>query len=231
MKYMGSKNRIAKELIEIMTSDRTSGQCWVEPFVGGGNMIDKIEGYRIGSDTNRYAIEALVSIRDSIGNLPRTNQEFTEADYKRLRASDDYEHKGYAAFAFSYSGKFMGGWARDSKGERDYVAEAYRNAVKQSKLLQGVELYNLDYDVLVIPPNSIIYCDPPYIGTTGYKVKFDHTKFWRWAIERALQGHKVYVSEYEAPSAFKCIWEKSQTSSLTQNTGSKRATEKLFTLK
>ena len=43
MVYMGSKNRIAKELIPIITKDLKPNQWYVEPFVGGANMIDKIE--------------------------------------------------------------------------------------------------------------------------------------------------------------------------------------------
>jgi len=44
MKYMGSKNRIAKHLLPIMLAERKPDQWWVEPFVGGANMIDKVEG-------------------------------------------------------------------------------------------------------------------------------------------------------------------------------------------
>lgn len=39
MKYMGSKNRIAKEILPIMLEHRTEDMTWVEPMVGGGNMI------------------------------------------------------------------------------------------------------------------------------------------------------------------------------------------------
>ena len=35
MKYMGSKNRIAKYILPIMLKDRKPNQYWVEPFVGG----------------------------------------------------------------------------------------------------------------------------------------------------------------------------------------------------
>lgn len=41
MKYMGSKNRLAKEIMPIMLKERGQ-RTWVEPFVGGGNMIDKV---------------------------------------------------------------------------------------------------------------------------------------------------------------------------------------------
>ena len=57
MKYMGSKNRFAKELLPIILKDRTKGQYYVEPFAGGMNMIDKVEGNRIANDIHTELIE------------------------------------------------------------------------------------------------------------------------------------------------------------------------------
>lgn len=230
MKYMGSKNRIANEILPIMLKDR-GNRTWVEPFVGGGNMIDKVDGNRIGADVNPYVIQALISIRDHIDELPKNNKEFTEEDYKLLRKSDDYKHKGYAGFAFSYGGKWLGGWRRDKIGKRDYVNETYRNAIIQSPKLQGIEFNNISYLDLIIPKNSIIYNDPPYQGTTKYKNDFDYDIFWNWCRLKHNEGHIVYVSEYQAPSDFECVWLKEIVSSLTKDTGSKKGIEKLFRLR
>ena len=227
MKYMGSKNRIAKEILPIMLEKREN-RTWVEPFVGGGNMIDKVQGKRIGADINPYLIEALIAIRDCVIDLPKNNKEFTEENYKELRKNDNYKYKGYAGFAFSYSGKWLGGWRRDGLNKRDYVNESYKNAINQSPLLQGVRLVNESYLDLQIPENSLIYCDPPYEGTTKYKDSFNHAEFWDWCRQKAKEGHIVFVSEYNAPNDFKCVWEKKIVSSLTKDTGSKVATERLF---
>ena len=54
MKYMGSKNRIAKHILPIILKDRKEGQWYVEPFVGGANIRDKVECKRIGSDSKHY---------------------------------------------------------------------------------------------------------------------------------------------------------------------------------
>jgi len=232
MKYMGSKNRIAKHILPIMLEYRKPNVVWVEPFVGGANMIDKVTGPRIGADFNPYVIEALKSIRDHLNDLPQDATQFTESDYQALSGKSEYRHKGYAGFAFSYGGKWMGGWSRgkNNKNEdRDYVAESYRNALKQSPKLQGVQLVHSSYSDLEIPKNSLIYCDPPYAKTTAYKTgDFDHPKFWQWCREKASEGHTVFISEYNAPEDFLCVWEKSVNSSLTKDTGSKKATEKLF---
>ena len=230
---MGSKNRIAKEILPIMLKEREE-RVWVEPFVGGANMIDKVQGQRIGADINPYLIDALIAIRDSVDDLPKNNHEFTESDYKQLRKNDDYKYKGYAGFAFSYGGKWLGGWSRTDKTsikQRDYVAESYRNAVNQSPLLQGIELITKNYLDLEIPENSLIYCDPPYEGATKYKDDFNHSEFWQWCRNMASKGHIVFVSEYKAPDDFECVWEKEIVSSLTQDTGSKKAVEKLFKIK
>ena len=64
MKYMGSKNRIAKYILPIMLKDRKENQYWVEPFVGGANMIDKVDGLRIGADFNAYNICLFKGIQD-----------------------------------------------------------------------------------------------------------------------------------------------------------------------
>ena len=232
MKYMGSKNRIAREILPIMLAERRPGQCWFEPFVGGGNMIDKVNSIRIGSDINPFVIDALKAIRDCASDLPKSNAEFTEDDYRMLRKDDNYKYKGYAGFSFSYAGKWLGGWSRGrgKYGERDYVSESYRNAAKQSKFLNGVELVLGDYLEVDIPPKSVIYCDPPYKGTTNYKHVFSHEVFWQWCRDKALDGHNVFVSEYLAPIDFKVLFEKKITSSLTKNTGGKIGCEKLFGL-
>lgn len=226
MKYMGSKNRIAKYILPIILKDRKPNQYYVEPFVGGGNMIDKVDGLRIGADSNKYAIEGLISIRDWIDELPKDNKEFTEDMYKALRKDDTYKHKGYASFQFSFGNKFMGGYAKNNSNT-DYVAQGYRSAIKQSPLLQGVSLVNVSYDKLIILSDSIIYCDPPYEGTTKYKDKFNHNEFWEWCREKSREGHKVFISEYNAPNDFECIWEKEVISTLNKNSKDIKI-EKLF---
>ena len=230
MKFMGSKNRIAKYILPIMLAERKPGQWWVEPFVGGGNMIDKVTGKRLGADGNKYVIEALRSIRDCVDDLPKNNTEFTEEDYRGLRESDDYPYKGYAGFAFSYGAKWMGGWSRNQAGH-DYVLGAYKSAVRQSPKLRNVLLICADFQGVHVPSQSLIYCDPPYANTTKYKTHFDHKVFWKWCREKVAEGHTVFVSEYTAPKDFECIWEKEIASSLTRDTGAKRGVERLFRLR
>ena len=74
-------------------------------------------------------------------------------------------------------------------------------------------------------PNSVIYCDPPYQSTIGYESGFDHQKFWNW-VRMMSKSHHVYVSEYSAPSDFKCVWRKAVKEQVGKNINQK--VEKLF---
>ena len=228
MKYMGSKRRLAKHIVPIIKSLRKDGQTYVEPFVGGGSIIERIEGNRIGSDINPDCIQALCDIRDNVEQLPRTNAEFTEEDYKKLRVSHDYRFRSYAGFAFSWGGKWLGGWCRGDE-KRDWVSEAYRLARSQSPLLQGVTFLCCSYDDLVVPDESFIYCDPPYKGTTAYRHRFDSNKFLDWCVCMHDKGHTVLVSEYSAPDTrFRCVWEGSIVNELVKEGDKRVVRERLF---
>lgn len=229
MVYMGSKNRIAKELIPIITEKLKPNQWYVEPFVGGANMIDKIEHpYKLGADNNKY----LIALLEAVQNGQELPEYITKDEYIAVKTNkDNYPdwYVGFVGFVCSFRGKFFGGYSgyytTKTGIQRNYIKECINNILKQN--LDGIKLVCSSYDALDIPANSIIYCDPPYNGTTKYKDSFDSDAFWQWCRDKAKEGHTVYVSEYNAPEDFKCIWEKQINSNLGGT--SKTATEKLFT--
>lgn len=233
MKYMGSKARFAKELLPIILDGREEDQFYVEPFVGGANMIDKVDGNRIGNDANAPLIAMWRGLQT--GSL--SPRKVTKEEYAAAKYSDDLAWRGWVGFNCSYSGKYFGGYAGETKTKigtvRDYQAEAIRNVEKQMLTLSDVHFVNGSYSDLDIPPNSIIYCDPPYKDTTSYATGgFDHAVFWTWCDEQVANGHKVFVSEYISPEHWICVWEKEAKSSLSANGkagGNKISVEKLFT--
>lgn len=85
MKYMGSKARIAKEILPIILKDRQPNQYYVEPFVGGCNIIDKVDGLRIGNDINHYLIALFKALQN--GWIPPTL--ITEDYYNEIRLNKD----------------------------------------------------------------------------------------------------------------------------------------------
>lgn len=226
MKYMGSKARIAKHILPIILKNRKPEQWYVEPFVGGANMIDKVEGNRIGADINKYLI-ALMEYLQTDMEVPCYVGEFL---YNNTRSNPEkYEewYVGYVGFLFSFGAKFFGGFVGDS-GSRDRIGESYRNALKTRSAIKGIKFLNEAYQNLQLPHNSIIYCDPPYAGTTKYKDDFVHAEFWQWCRDKVKEGHQVFISEYNAPDDFECIWSQELNVSVARSGKHKKAVERLF---
>lgn len=62
MKFIGSKQRLSDRIIPLIHKAIAEGQTglYVEPFVGGANIIDKvIAPCKIGADNDKYLIELL----------------------------------------------------------------------------------------------------------------------------------------------------------------------------
>ena len=89
------------------------------------------------------------------------------------------------------------------------------------------------YDRVLLHKNDIVYCDPPYASTKKYESDFDNDAFWEWARHTSKKVKKLYVSEYDAPDDFECIWQMKKKDSLGTQKGKKQNTkvEKLFVYK
>lgn len=234
---MGSKARLAKDILPIMLAERGTRQ-WVEPFVGGCNLIDKVTGKRVGADSNLYLISMFSDLLKGV-----TYPKITKDIYNAVRdcyktGSTDYSlgFIGWVGFNCSYSGKFFGGFAgtvNTRQGVRDYQNEAFRNVEEQLVNLEGVQFIHCSYKDLAITEPSIIYCDPPYKDTTKYATSdFDYIDFYKWCTDKVDEGHIVFVSEYniEHPRFLK-VWEKEVKSSLSANGtsgGNKVSVERLY---
>ena len=192
-------------------------------------MIDKVpDKYnRFGADLNEHTIAAMLGIRDFVNILP---ENVSEDDYKSLKGNSASPIASWIRYACSFSGKFDNGYARD-KTNRNYAKEQKNSALKQSPKIQGVEFICCSYEDLSNATNSLIYCDPPYQGTTGYKTgAFDHEKFFEWCRELKTKGNSVFISEYNAPDDFELVLQgeiKTNFSS-TRKTATHDAVEKLF---
>ena len=230
MKYMGSKRRIAKHLLPIMVGVAQSRGItkWVEPFVGGGNMIDKVPPSfeRIGYDLNEHAIMAMIDIRDRAAELP---DGVTEQEYNDMKGLPAASVTSWVRFECSFGSKFEGGFARNKQGA-NYALYGKNLAIKQQPLLQGVQFIHGCYQDLDVT-NALIYCDPPYANTAGYKTgDFNSEAFFDWCRAQAAKGNVVFVSEYNAPDDFVCLWQgEIKTNFASSRTGATHnAVERLF---
>lgn len=83
--------------------------------------------------------------------------------------------------------------------------------------------------LLQLAKDMLVYCDPPYQGTTQYGAfaGFDHELFWDTMREWS-KHNTVVVSEYKAPNDFKCVAEFSSRMGLTTENERPIRCEKLF---
>lgn len=235
MKYMGSKRRIWKYISPIILEGRTQNQYYVEPFCGGCNSIAQVEGNRIAADINPYLIgmwkgllgEEIYPAEISRETFKEAQKAYRNKEYIKYSISDI----GWIGYMSSYNGIFYHSYSGIGSDGRNYVRSSINNILKQLPLLDGVVFNCCSYDKLVIPGNSIIYCDPPYKGTKGYDMKFDHDKFYDWCFRKKEEGHRIYISEYSMPSDFKCVWSMDISNSLDRYSQQRgKRTECLFTI-
>lgn len=222
MVYVGSKNRYAKYIVPILQKciDDNKINTYIEPFVGGGNVIDKITcPNRIGSDNNKYLI-ALMQNLNNVKELIEMELETPEIrinlnDYQYIKEhKEEYEDwfVGYIGFISSFGGKFFNGFSQNA--ERDYYKERAKNLYKQIPSLKGIKFVLQDYSK-VQANNCVIYCDPPYANYKTSKVynkNFDTEKFFNWCREQSKYNH-VFVSESVLPNDFEIVWEYKNTTS------------------
>ena len=69
-------------------------------------------------------------------------------------------------------------------------------------ILERLYISGKSYNEVEILPNSVVYCEHPYIGTKGYCVEFDHEQFYEWLRNT---NFPVYISEYTMPSDFAIV--------------------------
>jgi len=139
---------------------------------------------------------------------------------------------GWIGWMGSFNGRFFDGGYSGKTKTRDYIAEQIKNTEKQIDKIKNIDFYCCSYQKLNIPDNSIIYCDIPYKNTKQYTTSknFNHDDFWQWCRDMNFLGHTVFISEYNAPDDFQCVWEKEITNSMN-SIKTYKPIEKLFTYK
>ncbi|MGL4210486.1 MAG: DNA adenine methylase, partial [Cetobacterium somerae] len=215
MKYMGSKNRIKEQLIEIIHRNMTD--TYIEPFVGGCNVIDSVEAKnKFGMDSNEYLIGMWKALQK--GWAPPATM--SKEEYVKIKDNKDshaIELVAIAGFCATYNAKWFGGYAGVVNTKvgttRNYYSESIRNIMKQVNKIKDVQFYHKDYTEIQKVDGAVIYCDPPYKGTTSYKDPFNHDEFYDWC-RQLSENNVVLVSEYDMPEDFVCIWSKDVVTTL-----------------
>lgn len=239
MWYMGSKNRLSKHLVPIIQSYVNKDvKGYIEPFVGGGNIIDKIQcNNKIGCDIHEELIELLKYVANLNNSIPDM---ISEEEYNNVKNNKENYPKWYVGlvgFCSTFGAKYFGGYARSKKdkfdGEKSYLA--LKNLNKQRDNLINIKFECCDFRDIKDISDYVIYCDPPYRNTTKYKTEtFPYEEFYDWCREMS-KNNIVLISEYWMPNDFECIWEKESKvnfdSNRKANDDKNKRIEKLFICK
>lgn len=99
MKYIGSKAKIANEIVPILQNYISAYNIkqYVEPFAGGFNVIDKIQcEYRLGNDIDPLVCELVEACRENPALLDELETP-TRAEYYDVRDNHDKYARWYRA--------------------------------------------------------------------------------------------------------------------------------------
>jgi DNA adenine methylase len=227
MQYLGGKFRIARELSKVILDATPERSLYWEPFIGGGNVFEHLAPHfarAIGSDIHPDLMLMWQALQD--GWIPPDS--ISETEYAALKHAEPSALRGFAGFGCSFGGKWFAGYARGDQ-KRNYATNARNTLARQNSAWSAtnVTFRCMDYAEFDPAAGAVIYCDPPYAETTGYKStpSFDHPKFWETAARWAAQGCHVFVSGYQAPYA--PLWAKQRN--LEMQAGERR-TENLYYL-
>lgn len=230
MQYFGGKCRIAKQIAGLINEQRPSQ--YYEPFCGGLWVSQYVQAGTLHlSDVSQPLITLYQALWD--GWVPPSV--VSEGDYKHYQDKQDYADPmtGFVGYGCSFAGKYFGGYARCST--RNYALNAKNSLARKFKALRNKNVVFSTGDYSKVLPNShraIIYCDPPYQGTTSYAIcpDFHWLGFWAWVKERSRMA-TVYTSSYEAPHGFQTVLRIPTKTDIRTKSGRQTRCEQVFTWK
>ena len=100
--------------------------------------------------------------------------------------------------------------------------------------LERLRVTSLSYDEIDIPPDAVVYCDPPYHACNKelYEgtARFDHNAFYDWCVD-VSKTNPIFISEYSIEDdRFEVVAEKQKITSMSP-VKSFNVTERLYTVK
>lgn len=229
MRYVGSKGKLGRHILPFIKEAlrRSPNALYIEPFVGGCNMISQVEHHsRIGYDANEYLIAlnkqkqqdpsvivaAKCPSREAFNYIKENKEQFVNW------------YVGAAGYFPTFSNKWMESYYEHlCPGKYSDSLGSFLNHD-----LTGIQLIHGDYKSIPVGENNVFYCDPPYKHIDFYKMPFNHDEFCNWA-RTVSKNNYVFISEYEMPEDFACVLSIDYKPGI--NSKSRKRQEKLFMYK
>jgi DNA adenine methylase len=237
MRYFGGKFRVRKQIAEFLNS--YNPKYYLEPFCGSAWVAELIiSDTRVCCDMNADLIALFMAVQSG-WEPPDFISEQEYASAKMLTSPNPL--RAFCGFGCSFAGKFFGGYARgghgaDAKTAKSQLIKRMYAKTAKSQGLTNVEFCHCDFELALelFDSADLIYCDPPYIGTTKFygTPDFDTNHFWSVIRSQAQNGKNIFVSEYTCPDDFVSCLEIPTRTDIRSATGILLPrVEKLFTYK
>ena len=247
MSYIGGKARGSQHILEVLNHPRFDGMAYLEPCVGMGHVLRRVTNKRsyTVSDANPLVVRLLEAIQSGEALPAITRERYAQlhveydamlarGETSLLKGNADSLETAVAAFQYSFNGREFGGYVNTytrRNGKVDDIPRSRANyyaVLNSSPSFRDATLSTCDYRAHA-PSQCLVYCDPPYQGTTGYKgtPQFDHAAFWQ-TVREWSRDNTVLVSEYVAPPDFACIAHRPKQSCLAGGHRQTPRVERLF---
>lgn len=237
MQYLGGKSGEGKRIASICSARLKPDSLFVDMFCGSLNVVRHVK------HPHRLAVDAcgpLIAMWKAALNGWVPPRVVTKTEYDKIKRTQDPKDPmtAFVLFGVSFGGKWCGGYAKD-RPEQRYAECASNGVVKKAKDCVGLVLEHNTFQQKhpgCWPEGTVLYCDPPYEGTTGYKAiePWNPGAFWYWASAHAQRGVHVFVSEgtgTNPPTGWRVVDEQVAVQGGRLTPGSKAPrVDRLFTL-
>ena len=209
MNYLGGKAHVVKQFSPLLTQHAATGVTYWEPFLGGGSVAAQVAA-SFETCVLSDAMPDLVALWQALVNGWQPPNSLSEGEYMQLKGDAPSPLRTFAGFGVSYGGKWWGGYARPHPKQVNRVGASRNACLKKAASFAHARILCQDYGAINPQAGDLVYCDPPYAGTTSYSgmAAFDHERFWATATEWSRHGVHVYVSEFSAPDGWAVAWQR-----------------------
>jgi DNA adenine methylase len=217
IRWCGGKSKLATKIISQFPSHR----CYVEPFCGGAAVFFKKQPSHceVINDVNNELINLYRCIQHHPDEIAKQSATMLHSRWLFDRLKSHHPNqltdiqraaRFYALQRMAFGGKASNqsfGYARTAKAglssnrfKRDVSLLTDRlNGVfiESTEWLDCVERYD--------SKDTLVFCDPPYWGTTGYGVEFGFDNYQQMAtVMKTMQG-KMIVTVNDIPEMHECF--------------------------